>query len=148
MDKLFYIVLGISAGLLVPFQAIINSKLSTTIKNPIQTGLISFTGGFLVFILLIVLGPVKFPPLSILTTVNPVLLTGGIIGSGFVFAAIFAVPKIGSTAWVSLIIAGQLITSLVLDHYGILGLPVKAINIYRALGSVLLFSGTYLIVKF
>ena len=93
-------------------------------------------------------GRVKFPSFNQLSSFSPVLLTGGIIGSAFVFAAIFAVPKLGSTAWVSLIIAGQLIMSLILDHYGIMGLPVKPINIYRVLGTCLLFSGTFLIIKY
>jgi transporter family-2 protein len=148
MNKFFFIALGICAGILVPFQAIINAKLSSQVGHPLIAAFISFTGGFLVFLTLMVAGPVKFPTIQQLTSFSPILLTGGFIGSAFVFAAIFAVPKLGSTAWVSLIIAGQLIMSLVLDHYGILGLPVKAINIYRVLGTCLLFGGTFLIIKY
>ncbi|PIK15158.1 DMT family transporter [Halobacteriovorax sp. JY17] len=148
MYKVYFSILGICAGLLVPFQAIINSKLSSELGHPLIAAFISFTGGFLVFLLLMLFGPVKFPPIAQLATVNPLLLSGGLLGSCFVFAAIIAVPKIGSTAWISLIIAGQLLMSLVLDHYGVLGLPIKAINIYRSLGVLMLFSGTYLIIKF
>ncbi len=140
--------MGIGAGLMVPFQAIINSKLSSEIGHPIVAGFISFTGGFLVFLTLMIVGPVQFPNIKQLADINPLLLCGGFIGSCFVYGAIIAVPKIGSTAWVSLIIAGQLAISLILDHYGILGLPIKPINLYRVIGGLLLFSGTFLIVKF
>lgn len=148
MNQFLYIILGVCAGLLVPFQAIINAKLSTQIGHPLLAAFISFSGGFLVFLTLMIVGPVKFPSFAQLSSFSPILLTGGFIGSAFVFAAIFAVPKLGSTAWVSLIIAGQLIMSLILDHYGFLGLPMKSINMYRLLGTILLFSGTFLIIKF
>lgn len=148
MLKVYFSILGICAGLLVPFQAIINSKLSSEIGHPLIAAFISFGGGFLVFLLFMIFGPVKFPSASVLLSTNPLLLTGGLLGSCFVFAAIIAVPKIGSTAWISLIIAGQLVMSLILDHYGVLGLPIKTINLYRICGGLLLFSGTYLIVKY
>lgn len=148
MQNIIYIIIGISAGLLVPFQAIINSKLSSEVGHPFIAGFISFTGGFLVFLTLMIAGPVKFPRLTELASMNPLLLTGGLIGSCFVYGAIIAVPKIGSTAWISLIIAGQLAMSLLLDHYGILGLPIKPVNLYRFMGALLLFSGTFLIIKF
>ena len=148
MNQFLFIILGVCAGLLVPFQAIVNAKLSAEVGHPLIAAFISFTGGFLVFLTLMIAGPVKFPSFNQLSSFSPVLLTGGIIGSAFVFAAIFAVPKLGSTAWVSLIIAGQLIMSLILDHYGIMGLPLKPINIYRVLGTCLLFSGTFLIIKY
>ncbi|ATH07354.1 hypothetical protein BIY24_05205 [Halobacteriovorax marinus] len=148
MYKVYFSILGICAGLLVPFQAIINSKLSSEIGHPLIAAFISFTGGFLVFLLFMLFGPVKFPSIANLASVNPFLLTGGLLGSCFVFAAIIAVPKIGSTAWISLIIAGQLLMSLILDHYGVLGLPIKPINLYRLGGAVLLFAGTFLVVKY
>ncbi|WP_372651720.1 DMT family transporter [Halobacteriovorax sp.] len=148
MDKIYFSILGICAGLAVPFQAIINAKLSSEVGHPLIAALISFGGGFLVFLLFMLFGPVKFPSIAQLSSFSPILLSGGLIGSCFVFAAIVGVPKLGSTAWISLIIAGQLLMSLVLDHYGVLGLPIKTINLYRLLGVFLLFSGTYLIIKF
>lgn len=148
MDKIYFSILGICAGLVVPFQAIINSKLSSEVGHPLIAALISFGGGFLTFLLIMIFGPVKFPSIQQLTSFSPLLLSGGLIGSCFVFAAIVGVPKLGTTAWISLIIAGQLLMSLVLDHYGVLGLPVKPINLYRTFGVLLLFGGTYLIIKF
>ncbi len=148
MEKVYFSILGICAGLAVPFQAIINAKLSSEVGHPLIAALISFGGGFLVFLLFMLFGPVKFPSIEQLSSFNPVLLSGGLIGSCFVFAAIVGVPKLGATAWISLIIAGQLVMSLVLDHYGVLGLPIKMINLYRVLGVFLLFTGTYLIIKF
>jgi len=48
----------------------------------------------------------------------------------------------------SLIIAGQMFITLVIDHYGFLGAPEKAINHVRVFGAFLIVTGVVLIRKF
>lgn len=146
--KLAYIVFAFTMGLLVPFQAIINSRLSSLIQSNISAALISFTGGFLVFLTLNLLLPIPFPSPSKLLSLPPYLLIGGLIGSVFVLSAIMIVPKLGSMGFVALIVTGQLVMSLTMDHFGILGLPVNSINPMRVLGALLLLGGAGLILKY
>lgn len=49
---------------------------------------------------------------------------------------------------VALVLAGQLITSIALDQYGILGYPVHPVNGWRIAGVMLLVAGAYLIKRF
>ncbi|MDD0852065.1 DMT family transporter [Halobacteriovorax sp. GB3] len=146
--KVAYIVFAFAMGLLVPFQAIINSRLSTLIQSNISAALISFTGGFLVFLTLNLLLPIPFPSPSKLLSLPPYVLIGGLIGSVFVLSAIMIVPKLGSMGFVALIVTGQLVMSLTMDHFGILGLPVNSINPMRVLGALLLLGGAGLILKY
>jgi transporter family-2 protein len=44
-------------------------------------------------------------------------------------------------------VTGQLITSVILDRIGFLGLEQEAITPSRVLGVILLLAGTYLIVR-
>jgi transporter family-2 protein len=57
-------------------------------------------------------------------------------------------PRIGVAMTISLIIAGQLITALVMDHFGLLGLEVRQVTPLRVAGVVLVGLGAVLIRKF
>jgi transporter family-2 protein len=77
-----------------------------------------------------------------------IYVSGGTIGAIFVFFLLFSTPIIGATAMIGAVIAGQLIGSVALDHFGALGLPQQALSPGRALGIALLVGGVFLIRKF
>ncbi len=143
-----FVIVAFVVGLLIPYQAIINAKLSTEIQNPYAAALISFTGGFLFFLIINLFRSNTLSSIKESMSLPPYLLLGGIIGSVFIISAIFLVPKLGSTAWVALLVSGQMIMSLLLDHYGVLGLQHKALNFFRVSGAVLLIAGALLISRF
>jgi transporter family-2 protein len=59
----------------------------------------------------------------------------------------FTLPKLGSTLMITLIITGQLITGVVIDHFGWLGVAQRPIDLPRILGMGALLLGGYLISK-
>lgn len=63
----------------------------------------------------------------------------------FVITVIILAPKLGAVVLVSCVITGQLLASLVLDHYGWLGFPVHQINLMRIVGILFLFTGVLLV---
>lgn len=71
--------------------------------------------------------------------------TGGAVGVGYVTASILLAPKLGATRLIVLVVAGQLLASLLLDHFGLLGYPVRPFNAWRALGCVLLVAAVLII---
>lgn len=71
---------------------------------------------------------------------------GGFFGAFFVSMGIFVVPKIGTTAALGAVIAGQLITAVVLDHYGIFDLKQIAITPLRIGGIALLALGALCVI--
>jgi transporter family-2 protein len=70
------------------------------------------------------------------------------MGAFFVTMTIVAVPRLGAMSVMALLIAGQMAVSLVLDHFGWLGVQVHPITPWRILGAALLFAGVVLIRKF
>ncbi len=58
------------------------------------------------------------------------------------------VPKIGVALAFSLAIGGQMLVTLLIDHFGWLGVPEKPINLWRVLGAALITVGVILIRKF
>jgi transporter family-2 protein len=69
---------------------------------------------------------------------------GGLMGLVVVFTITFAQPRIGATATIGILIAGQLVMGAVIDRYGLFGVDQIAISWPRALGIVLLGIGAAL----
>ena len=70
---------------------------------------------------------------------------GGALGAFFVYLAIVLAESLGAAVMVAVVIAGQMLASLILDHYGLVGYARHPINPARILGAVLLLSGVFLI---
>lgn len=145
---MFFILLAIIAGAVLPLQAGLNVQLGKSVHQPIFAAFASFLIGTLG--LLIYLFVLKFDFSSIVQTktVSPVVWIAGILGAFYVAAVIILAPRLGTALTFVLIVAGQMTISLVLDHYGLLGLPVKHINWQRLLGVAFLVAGVLLIRRF
>lgn len=70
---------------------------------------------------------------------------GGMLGAGVVFGSLFLVPRIGVAALAAFIIAGQLTAAALIDHFGVLGVPVHELSLLRVVGICLLFAGAMLV---
>ena len=139
--------LALSIGCLIPFQGIITSNLAKQIQHPYGSAFINFLGGLLVFTIAIILSEASLPTFKKITSIPWYLFTGGLIGSAFIFGAVFALPKIGSSAFFGQIVLGQLLMTLIVDHYGLFGLPIHKIDLTRIAGMALLVGGSFLILK-
>ena len=69
---------------------------------------------------------------------------GGLLGLTVVGSITFAQPKIGATAVIGILIAGQLVMGAVIDRFGLFGVDQIAISAPRAIGIVLLGIGAAL----
>jgi transporter family-2 protein len=144
----FYFLLALAAGTMMPTQAAINSKLAGYVQSPISAAFISFLIGTVgLFIYMLVTGT----PISSLANIKdapPVAWLGGLLGAFFVATAVILAPRIGVAMTFSLIVAGQMLITLVLDHFGFLGLPVKEISLARIGGALLVIAGVVVIRRF
>jgi bacterial/archaeal transporter family-2 protein len=139
--------LAFFVGGLLPIQVGINAELAKYINSPILAALVSFLVGGVCLILGTLMFKVPLPTLNQVTSLPTWLWGGGMIGAAVVLGSILAGPKIGALALVSLLLAGQLVVSILIDHYGWLGFPIQKINIQRFLGVLLLVGGFILVQK-
>ena len=72
------------------------------------------------------------------------LWIGGLMSIFIVFAVTVGPPRIGVTATVALVIAGNLLSAAVIDRYGLFGQDVILIDRWRLLGLLLLAVGAAL----
>lgn len=140
-----YILLALAAGLCLPTQAGINAQLGAWTRSPVSAALISFAVGTAGLLAYATVTRIPLPPLATAAAQPWWLWCGGLLGAFFVAAAVVLVAKLGATTMLALILAGQLLASLVYDHFGLLGFPVHPISPGRLLGICLLAGGVWLI---
>jgi transporter family-2 protein len=144
----FYLLLALIAGAMMPTQAAINNKLAGYVASPISAAFISFVVGTVgLFAYMLATGV----PVSNITNIKdapPIAWLGGLLGAFFVASTVVLAPRIGVAMTFSLIVAGQMLITLVLDQFGFLGLPVKDISLARVGGILLITAGVVIIRKF
>jgi transporter family-2 protein len=141
----FFLLMALLAGMSVPTQAGINAQLGLWTRSPVLASTISFMVGTLTLILYSLATRIPLPSLATVGNHPWWIWVGGSLGAFFVTATIILVPKLGATAMVALILAGQMIASLLLDHFGVLGYPLHPINLGRIAGVLLVCCGIWLI---
>jgi transporter family-2 protein len=146
MSRGLAILLGVGAGCLVGMQAPINSRLGKTVGG-VPAASFSFMVGT---VALVLLAASLRGGLSSLGQVGKVpwwALIGGLLGAVYVFVALEAVRPLGASGLTAVVIAGQLVISVVIDRFGLLGIARQQISPARIVGLVLLAVGVALVVR-
>jgi transporter family-2 protein len=139
------LLLALAAGVLLPVQAGVNAQLRSAVGSPLAAALVSFLVGTagLVTVAVIVRASMG---LRAAWTITPWWYwVGGLIGALYVVATIVLAPRLGAATMVAAIVAGQMIASLLLDQYGLLGFPTHPINGLRVFGAALVTVGVILV---
>jgi transporter family-2 protein len=82
--------------------------------------------------------------LSGLSQVNPLLLTAGAMGASLVFGIAWLIPQIGAGPMTMMLLGGQILSAMVLSHFGWLGSPVQPVTMTNVIGALVLLGGVYL----
>jgi transporter family-2 protein len=82
--------------------------------------------------------------LSRLSEVNPILLTAGAMGASLVFGIAYLIPRVGAGPFTYALLAGQIVSAMVLSHYGWLGSPKQPITPMGVVGVVVMVIGVIL----
>lgn len=141
------LVIPLLVGMGVVIQSGANTQLRAVLGSPFLAALISFsTGALSLFILNLIVGtdPSLLNAEHIMRT-RWWMWLGGILGAFFITSVIFIAPIIGPTKLFGLIIASQLIFSVIVDHYGWMGFDVQLINLRKIIGVLLLIAGAFLV---
>lgn len=143
-----YLLLALLAGAMMPMQAATNNKMADVVGSPVLAAFISFVIGTVALFVYIIATGIPLSELFTAKQAPPIAWIGGFLGAFFVASAVVLVPRLGVAMTFSLIIAGQMLITLVLDHFGFLGLEQRPVSIPRVLGVLLITGGVALIRKF
>ena len=148
MLKSVFLFFTIVTGMLMPLQAAINSYLGQELRSSLLATLVSFWIGTIGLVIVCFFRGESWSSLRIMLQMPWWYLSGGLLGAIFVFWTIFIVPKIGAVNLAVFILLGQMLASVLFDHYGLLGMPIHSVNIWRIFGIFLMITGVILIRKF
>lgn len=142
----WFCVLAVLAGTLIPLQFALNSQLKIRLDNPYYATLASImvSAVFLICVCLVMRNPLP----SLAPGTPWWVWTGGFVGAIYLFISMILAPKLGATALVASIIGGQMLCSLILDHFGLIGFAQHSLNAGRLAGVALLAAGVFLIQKY
>jgi len=141
---LLTIALAVAAGALIAIQAPTNAMLGRPLDSPVSAAFVSFVVGTAALGLLAFLLPSR-PDAAGVRALPWYVWLGGLYGAFFVAVAAFGAPRVGVTVLLTSAIAGQLAAAMILDHFGMLGLPRQPIGIERILGLALVIGGVILV---
>ncbi|HYC75306.1 DMT family transporter [Brevundimonas sp.] len=138
------VVLG---GAATSLQAPTNAKLMGAVGSPVNAAFVSFAVGTAALGILALVLQVR-PDMAASRALPWYAWVGGLYGAIFVVAAAWGVPRLGVATTIILMVAGQLLLSVVLDHFGAMGMPRQPISLGRVAGVGLVIAGVLMVRKF
>jgi transporter family-2 protein len=145
VQKLFLYALALGAGVSVATQQVLNGSLRESLGSPAWAGLVSYAGGLLTMIVAVMALAEPVPSLRVMAGVPWWAWSGGLFGGAFILLAILLLPSLGAATLFALVIAGQVLAAVTLDHFGAFGLMPHPISMARLAGAALLIAGVILI---
>ncbi len=150
MKWMMMLVAGL-AGFLLPFQAGANARMGQAAGVGHATPAMLFgammnflVGGVALGAVALALGT-PLPTPGRVQSVPWWAWTAGLIGAVFVGMTVFVVPRVGVGLMLASVVVGQMIGSLIVDKYGLVGLPAQPVGLGKVLGVGLLIAGVVLI---
>ncbi len=143
MNALAPFLLAMLGGIGLAVQPPTNAALGRSIGSVMMAALMSFAVGTVILIGVWLIA--DRTPLANLREARPWMFLGGAYGAFFVTAAAFAAPRLGLASMLTIMIATQLVAALVIDRFGLIGLPRAPISGLRLAGVGLVLVGVVLV---
>lgn len=137
------------AGVFVPIQTGANAYLGKGLGNGLISTFVVFIVASISALTLLLLQRPEIPISSQIHQIPWYAWTvGGILGTAYIFILIYSTPKLGMANVVGLVVLGQMVMAMVMDHFGWMGLNIHAFNWKRLLGAALMIVGLLVIKKY
>jgi len=145
LELLISTIVALAAGASLVTQQVLNARLGPGLNSAAWAGFVSYLVGLASMALLVAAMREPVPPLAVISRVPWWAWSGGVFGAIFIICAIVLIPRLGAGTFLALVIAGQMLTSLALDHFGLFGLTQRSADLPRLLGAALLVAGVIIV---
>lgn len=137
-----YYLLAVCAGLGITLQTTLNGQLAKGVGgDSVAAALFSFTAGALCLGVFSLMRGGIVASLAAIPAQPWWSLLGGLLGAGALLSYVVLAPKIGLSALLGLAIAGQIISSLAIDHFGLMGASERPVSLVKLAGSMVMLAG-------
>jgi bacterial/archaeal transporter family-2 protein len=145
--RLLLMFAALCLGAILPTQGAINSRLAKAVGSPVFSAFISFAVGTIALFLYLLVTK-QFNVAALQPKQNPWWIwTGGLLGTFFVAGIVVLMGRLNVLLTFGLVIAGQMLASVLIDQFGWFGVPIKEISMGKILGVLLLIAGVLMIRK-
>jgi transporter family-2 protein len=138
---------AVLAGTALAAQPGVTGALAQRMRYPLHASLVSFVIGTAALVVICLVWTGSLPRPGELAGTPAWVLTGGLLGAIVVTASLLIGPRVGATTWLALLVAIQLVASVVLDHFGWAGYSVHPASVSRLIGIALLAVGVMLVCR-
>lgn len=141
---------GLMAGMTIPVQTAVNSRLRGYTKSPFIASWVSFLIGSTILIALALIFEHGWTFDVHMLVVNPwwIWFGGGALGVFFLTSNILLMPRLGSALTVVITLCGQMVMALLIDHFGWFNVPIHELNLPRVIGIAMMFFGVILMQRY
>jgi bacterial/archaeal transporter family-2 protein len=141
---LFALFAVFAAGAAAAVQGPTNARLAQGLGTPVNAALVSFAVGTAA-LLMLALVMQKRPEGQAVADLPPWAWIGGLYGALFVLVLAWATPKLGVATSLAAVVAGQLVLGLIIDHFGLMGVPRQPVSLARLGGTAMVIGGMLLV---
>lgn len=142
--KLVPAVMAFVAGLLAVVQVAMNAQLRASFGHALVASVFNFAVGLASLVGVVLLLRLPLPGVQQLSTTPTWALFGGMLGAAFVAILAYTSRDLGALFSIALVVAGQMVASIVVDHYGLLGFPVRPFSYAKLCGCAMFLIGLVL----
>jgi len=139
--------MALLSGAVLPIQAGLNARLGKAAGSPVYASMLSFLVGTVALIVYIFFTRqdvswtgLKEAPVS--------AWAGGLLGAFYVTVVVLAFPRLGPGLTFGLVVAGQMLIAVTLEHYNILVAQQHSISPMKIVGVLLVVIGVVIIRRF
>ena len=140
-----YLLFGFLAGAMLPIQFGINAQLASWLDSPLRATLISFAVGTFALFVVMAAAYRDWPAAERIGGAPWWVWAGGLLGAFYVLGSVVTAPKLGAATLVAVILAGQAVASLLVDHFGWVGFDENPITPGRLFGIAFVAAGVVLV---
>jgi transporter family-2 protein len=130
----------ILAGVGIPLIGVLNSGVARSVGNPFAATAIMFAIAMVVA-LGITLPLHGLPTATQLGSAPPISYAAGLLIAFYVLSATIIIPRFGAASFVSFILIAQLLTSALVDQYGLFGIARRPVDMTKLIGLIVIATG-------
>jgi transporter family-2 protein len=140
MQAATYIIFTFLMGIIMSIYLPMNSSVSKYIGSSITANVIFFTIALITAIVIFLFFG-EFQSIYRMNEVPAYLYLPGFLSAFIILGTTLLIPHIGARKFFILLIAGQIVTAIVISHFGVLESPSDPISIKKMLGASLVIAG-------
>jgi len=146
-SDILFLGLALITGALIPVQAATNAAFSKSVGNATITTLMVLIVGLIGMCVFALFSRAPLPTRQQLSSAPGYSYLGGLIVATYIIMITVLVPRIGVGTSIGLIVTGQIICAVLIDHFGLFNVTQHPVSITRLAGMLLMIFGVYLVMK-